>query len=159
MISCEATSKNMRIISSHTCNTDAPACKNCNETSAESTPPIPRMVKPGNLFPIAVIARKAIGLVAFPDTPPYVVRFSVPTAGHGVPSGFKDINPETVLMAETPSALPIAMHHNNMHENFSEKNLIKFRTFVGGFSDRHNVSNIWGEFHEEWNFHGITNPQ
>lgn len=94
------------LIEAHTCNTDDPACKNCNATSDESTPPIPRIGKPGILFPMAVIALNAMGLVAFPDTPPYVVRFSVPIAGHGVPSGFSDIKPDTVLMAETPSALP-----------------------------------------------------
>lgn len=60
-----------------------------------------------NLFPIADIALKAIGRVAFPLTPPYVVRFSRPTAGHAVVSAFKLIKPDTVLIAETPSAPPV----------------------------------------------------
>lgn len=42
-----------------------------------------------------------------PDTPPYVVRFPIPTAGQGVPSAFKPMRPETVLVAVTPSAPPV----------------------------------------------------
>lgn len=89
-----------------TCKAEAPACKKLSATSAESTPPIPRIGKSGSSFLIAVIALRAMGLVAFPETPPYVVRFSAPTAGHGSPFAFSDIKPETVLIAETPSALP-----------------------------------------------------
>lgn len=64
-------------------------------------------MKPGNWFAIEVMAFNACGRVAFPDTPPYVVRFSTPTAGHGTPFAFNDIKPLTVLMAETPSAFPV----------------------------------------------------
>jgi hypothetical protein len=52
---------------------------NCSAESAESMPPIPRIGKPGSLLPIAETALKPIGLVALPETPPYVVLFSVPT--------------------------------------------------------------------------------
>ena len=34
---------------------------------------------------IAETALRAIGRTAFPEIPPYVVRFSVPTAGHASP--------------------------------------------------------------------------
>lgn len=66
--------------------TDAPQCKNCKATSAESTPPVPSIGKPGRCFEIVEIALRAWGLVAFPDTPPYVVDLLRPTAGHGVAS-------------------------------------------------------------------------
>lgn len=59
-----------------------------------------------HVLPIDEIAFNACGLVALPETPPYVVRLSAPTAGHGVPSERNDINPCTVLIAETPSAFP-----------------------------------------------------
>ena len=42
-----------------------------------------------------------------PDTPPYVVLCSFPTRGQAVPSEFNFISPLTVLVAVTPSALPI----------------------------------------------------
>uniref|UniRef100_A0A1B0B868 Uncharacterized protein n=1 Tax=Glossina palpalis gambiensis TaxID=67801 RepID=A0A1B0B868_9MUSC len=45
-----------------TCKTLAPACRNCKATSPESMPPIPSIGKPGNLFAIAEIALRAIGL-------------------------------------------------------------------------------------------------
>lgn len=89
-----------------TCKTEAPHCKNCNPTSAESMPPIPMIANPGKAFATADTARRPTGLVAFPDTPPYVVNLSVPMAGHGSPLEFSPINPEIVLMAATPLALP-----------------------------------------------------
>lgn len=55
---------------------------------------------------MVVTALKAIGLMAVPDTPPYVVRLPAPTAGQGVPSAFNPMRPETVLVAVTPSAPP-----------------------------------------------------
>lgn len=51
---------------------------NCKADSAESIPPMPSIGKPGSLLPIADTARKPIGLVALPETPPYVVCFSRP---------------------------------------------------------------------------------
>lgn len=47
-----------------------------------------------------------------PDTPPYVVLLPLPTAGHGVPSAFSPISPETVLVAVTPSAPPVMQKIN-----------------------------------------------
>lgn len=47
-----------------------------------------------------------MGRVALPLTPPYVVRLSIPTAGHTVASGLTYINPETVFIAEPPDAPP-----------------------------------------------------
>lgn len=66
--------------------TDAPQCKNCKATSAESTPPAPSIENSGRCFAIVEMALRAWGLVAFPDTPPYVVDLLRPTAGHGVAS-------------------------------------------------------------------------
>lgn len=57
-------------------------------------------------------ARSATGLVAFPDTPPYVVSLSIPTAGHGSPREFNPIKPDIVFIADTPSALPKIFVHN-----------------------------------------------
>uniref|UniRef100_A0A1A9Z8N0 Uncharacterized protein n=1 Tax=Glossina pallidipes TaxID=7398 RepID=A0A1A9Z8N0_GLOPL len=45
-----------------TCKTLAPACRNCKATSPESIPPIPSIGKPGNLFAMAEIALRAMGL-------------------------------------------------------------------------------------------------
>jgi hypothetical protein len=53
------------------------------------------------------MAFKAIGRVAFPETPPYVVLLSAPTFGQAMPSAFTDIKPCTVLIADTPSAVPV----------------------------------------------------
>lgn len=69
-------------------------------------PPMPKIGKPGMALAMDEIAFSACGRVALPDTPPYVVRLLTPTAGHGVPSARNDINPCTVLIADTPSALP-----------------------------------------------------
>lgn len=52
------------------------------------------------------MARNAMGRVALPLTPPYVVRLSMPTAGQGVVSALTLISPDTVLMADTPLAPP-----------------------------------------------------
>ena len=52
-------------------------------------------------------ALSAIGLMALPDTPPYVVFFCLPTAGQALELAFSPIRPETVLVAVTPSALPV----------------------------------------------------
>lgn len=54
--------------------------------------------------------------VYLPDTPPYVVRFPAPTPGHGVPSAFSPIKPETVLVAVTPSAPPKTQNNNPNHK-------------------------------------------
>jgi len=89
-----------------TCNTDAPQCRNCSPASAESIPPIPMIANPGSSLAIVEMARNATGLIALPDTPPYVLSFSRPTAGHGVASALNPISPDTVLMAATPSAPP-----------------------------------------------------
>lgn len=70
---------------------------------------MPKMGKPGKALAMDEMALSACGRVALPDTPPYVVRFSTPTAGHGVPSARNDIKPCTVLMADTPSALPVGI--------------------------------------------------
>lgn len=64
------------------------------------------MGKPGSFCAIAEIALRAIGLVALPLTPPYVVRLSAPIRGHGAPSALNPINPDTVFIAETPLAPP-----------------------------------------------------
>ena len=69
-------------------------------------PPVAKIGNPGRALPMADTARRAIGLMALPDTPPYVVRFSFPTAGQALPSPFKPIRPETVFVAVTPSAFP-----------------------------------------------------
>lgn len=69
-------------------------------------PPIPMIAKPGKALAIDDTARRPTGLVALPDTPPYVVNLSAPTAGHGSPFEFNPINPEIVLIAATPLALP-----------------------------------------------------
>ena len=51
-------------------------------------------------------SRRAIGRMAFPDSPPYVVFSSLPTAGQALELPFSPMRPETVLMAVTPSAPP-----------------------------------------------------
>lgn len=89
-----------------TCSTVAPACKNCNPASAESIPPVAKIGKPGMARATADTARRAIGRIAFPETPPYVVFFSRPMPGQGDPSAFKPISPETVFVTVTPSAFP-----------------------------------------------------
>jgi hypothetical protein len=45
--------------------------------------------------------------MAFPDIPPYVVDLLRPTAGQGMALLCNPINPDTVLIAVTPSALPV----------------------------------------------------
>ena len=69
-------------------------------------PPVAKIGNPGIALAIAETALSATGRIAFPDTPPYVVRFSAPTPGQGVPSPFTFISPESVFVAVTPSALP-----------------------------------------------------
>ncbi|KAH9415624.1 hypothetical protein DERP_000111 [Dermatophagoides pteronyssinus] len=44
--------------------------KNCNPDSAESIPPVARIVNSGTARATAETARNAIGLVALPDIPP-----------------------------------------------------------------------------------------
>jgi hypothetical protein len=51
-------------------------------------------------------ALRAMGLMALPETPPYVVNFSFPTAGQASEFDFRPIKPDTVLVAVTPSASP-----------------------------------------------------
>lgn len=53
-------------------------------------------------------ALRAIGRMAFPDMPPYVVRPSSPTDGQAVPFERKFISVDTVFVAVTPSALPVS---------------------------------------------------
>ena len=65
------------------------------------------------LSPIELTALRAIGLTAFPDTPPYVVLFSTPTLGHALASLFTVIIPDTVFMAVTPSAPPGRVNYHN----------------------------------------------
>ena len=69
---------------------------------------MPSIGNPGRCLEIVEIAFKAWGLVAFPDTPPYVVDLLRPTAGHGVASACSPINPDIVLIAVMPSALPLS---------------------------------------------------
>lgn len=88
---------------------------NWRATSAESMPPMPRIGKPGNIFAMLLTAFNPMGLVALPETPPYVVSFLTPTAGHGLPAAFRPIRPETVLMADTPSALPDEVKNRRFH--------------------------------------------
>lgn len=76
-----------------TCITDAPQLRNCKAISAESIPPIPRIGNPGRALAMDDIAFNAIGRVIFPETPPYVVYFSLPTAGQGVPFALTLISP------------------------------------------------------------------
>ena len=45
-------------------------------------------------------------LIAFPETPPYVVLCASPTAGQATPLDWSPMRPDTVLMAVTPSAPP-----------------------------------------------------
>jgi hypothetical protein len=110
-------------ISISTCNTDAPQCRNCNPASAESMPPIPMIARPGRSLAIAETARNPTGLIALPDTPPYVLSLSRPTAGHGVASAFNPISPDTVLIAATPSAPPETNKCLQFHESFQRHNL------------------------------------
>mmetsp|Transcript_27773 Transcript_27773/g.41074 ORF Transcript_27773/g.41074 Transcript_27773/m.41074 type:complete len:266 (+) Transcript_27773:711-1508(+) len=89
-----------------TCTALAPAMMNWSAVWAESQPPVARIGKPGNARAMAETSRRAIGLMALPLTPPYVVRCSLPTLGQAVPSGVKCIKPDTVLVAVTPVAPP-----------------------------------------------------
>ena len=94
-----------------TCKTEAPACKYCIPTSALSIPPVARTGKPGRARAMADTARSAIGRIALPETPPYVVRCCCPIDGHADASPRNPIKPETVFVAVTPSALPVATEH------------------------------------------------
>lgn len=49
-----------------TCNTEAPAWRNCRPVSAESMPPVARIGKPGIARAMADTALRAMGLMAFP---------------------------------------------------------------------------------------------
>lgn len=112
-----------------TCNTEAPQCRNCNPASAESMPPIPMIANPGSSLAIAETARNPTGLIALPDTPPYVLSFSRPTAGHGVASALNPISPDTVLIAATPSAPPEPRICLQLYESHFQQKL---------------ANNIWG---------------
>lgn len=50
--------------------TEAPARRNCMATSAESTPPVARIGKPGRALAIAETALSAMGLMTLPERPP-----------------------------------------------------------------------------------------
>eukprot|EP01137_Pigoraptor_chileana_P009089 Opistho-2@56828 len=90
----------------HTCSVLAPQCKNCSADSAESMPPVARMGKPGSFRAMFDTALRAIGRMALPETPPYVVFFSAPTAGHADALDLTPISPDTVLVAVAPDAPP-----------------------------------------------------
>lgn len=49
-----------------TCNTEAPAWRNCSPVSAESIPPVARIGKPGIARAMADTALRAMGLMALP---------------------------------------------------------------------------------------------
>ncbi len=49
---------------------------------------------------------RATGLVALPETPPYVVLCATPTAGQASVEGLTCMRPDIVLMAVTPVAPP-----------------------------------------------------
>lgn len=49
-----------------TCNTEAPAWRNCSPVSAESMPPVARIGKPGIARAMADTALRAMGLMALP---------------------------------------------------------------------------------------------
>ena len=114
---------------------------------------LPRMGNPGNSLPIDEIALRATGLVAFPLTPPYVVVFSIPTAGHGIPFDFSLIKPDMVFMAATPQAPPKA---NKFYNLFFFK-LISFTNFRSSCY-RNNVGYVRSEFYEEWYVNSGSNP-
>lgn len=69
-----------------TWSTEAPPYKNWIPASALSMPPVANIGNPGKCLAISVTALKAIGLIAFPLTPPYVVNFLAPTEGQAVVS-------------------------------------------------------------------------
>lgn len=60
-------------IALQTWTTPAPAWINWMAASAESHPPVAMIGNPGKSFAIDETAFKAMGRIAFPDTPPYVV--------------------------------------------------------------------------------------
>lgn len=80
---CEVIDNNYCL--NYTCSTDAPEWRNCKPTSAESIPPVARTGKPGSALAMADTARRAIGRMAFPETPPYVVFLFFPMFGHASP--------------------------------------------------------------------------
>ena len=87
-------------------------------------PPIPMIANPGSSLAIAETARNPTGLIALPDTPPYVLSFSRPTAGHGVAFAVSPISPDTVLMAATPSAPPepricLQLYESNLQQKLA----------------------------------------
>ena len=86
-------------------------------------PPIPMIGNPGSLLAIAETACNPTGLIALPDTPPYVVNFSRPTAGHGVASALSPISPDTVLTAATPSAPPTPRKCLQFYESYNNRKL------------------------------------
>jgi len=116
-----------------TCNTDAPQCRNCNPASAESMPPIPMIANPGSFLAIAETACNPTGLIALPDTPPYVLSFSRPTAGHGVASALNPISPDTVLIAATPLAPPEPRTCLQLYESYLHQ---KLSSNMGGGGDQ-----------------------
>merc|ERR1719421_2675799 len=67
-------------------------------------PPVARIGYPGIAFAIFDTALSAMGRIASPDTPPYVVFFASPMLGHAEASGRRPMRPETVFVAVTPAA-------------------------------------------------------
>ncbi len=99
------------------------------------------------MFLLIFCATIVFSLTAFPDTPPYVVFPSFPTAGQALPLELRPIRPETVLMAVTPSAPPsLAALRGNENE---EKVMIKrremklLRSYNTGFSEYETTIMHW----------------
>lgn len=57
-----------------TCNTEAPAWRNCSPASAESIPPVARIGKPGMALAMADTALRAMGLMALPAHSVHMVQ-------------------------------------------------------------------------------------
>ena len=114
-----------------------------------------------SFIPIAETALKAIGRTALPLTPPYVVRFSFPTAGHAWPFEFRPIKPDTVLIAVTPSAPPCYKIKTfkftvcNQTKGFTEigfvLNCTVSNTNLSSSSNVNNIGNVWCQLGKERN--------
>ena len=119
-----------------------------------------------SFIPIAETALKAIGRTALPLTPPYVVRFSFPTAGHAWPFEFRPIKPDTVLIAVTPSAPPCYKIKTFKFTVCNQtKGLIDFvlnctvsNTNLSSSSNVNNIGNVWCQLGKEWNCCYFSHP-
>ena len=122
------------------------------------------------MVPMAETALNAIGLTAFPLTPPYVVRFSNPTAGHACPLELSPIKPDTVLIAVTPSAPPcydIKIIYLLSRDTFADNKIIcknrkilhiSFRVYLCSSGNVDNIRNVWRELGKKWNGSHFPNP-